>query len=117
MNGATVEVRKRIEILNNLYVIIDGKIEKEGKPTSLISCKVTLDPLSFRESFSCAFFAKKHYDNVKFYMIATHPSSKLSKQLIDISKHHMDGVYYLSEKPYFDELVKELEGIYMGSNV
>jgi len=100
-----------------MNIRIDGLIEKLNKPTTLISCKVTLDSLAFRESFSCAYFAKQWHGakNMRFYIVATHSASETSKKLAEAGKPYVDGIYYLSEHPYLDELVNELKRMYLTS--
>lgn len=110
--GADVKKRKKFLIWKDMDIRIDGLIEKQ--PKTLISCKVTLAPEAFRESFSYAYFAKQWHGmkNIRFYIVATYSVSESSKKLVEAGKPYVDGIYYLSEHPYLDELLNELKRMY-----
>lgn len=107
-------VRKMFKITKGVTPIIDGILRKDGYPTTLISIKTWLGTDFFRESFGNAYFTKIMHGrrNLRFYVITLFPVTYVSKEWIELAKPYIDGVYSLSEKPYIDELVKELKTLY-----
>jgi len=113
--GVQVSVRKRFKIIEDVSTVIDCILTKKEYPTTLISIKTWLGPDFFRESFGNAYFIKTNYGmrNIKFYIVTLFPlKDHISKEWMELAKPFVDGVYSLSELPYIDDLLKELEIIY-----
>jgi hypothetical protein len=93
---------------------MDGVLEKNGYPTTLISIKTWLGTDSFRESFGNAYFIKTMHGrrNIRFYVITLFPFEYISKEWVELAKPFVDGVYSLSETPYVDNFIEELRTLY-----
>jgi len=114
-----VIARKKIEPFG-LDLRIDCRIKSQDKDKvqTLISLKVTADPLSFRESFAFAYFSKMWFGqkNVRFYLVAV--SSMISIRARQVAAPFVDGDYYLSpvnDEPYVDDLFAKLKTCYMNN--
>jgi len=45
-------------------------------------------------------------------MVTLHPLKKRLKELITACRPFIDGIFSLSGKPYYDDLINELKNIY-----
>jgi len=107
----------KYRIWENVAIIADGLAQKEGFPTSIISVKTWIAEGQIRETFAYAYWAKTWLGRkqVRVYEVAilkTPTKGKSIESLIEICKPYLDGVFYLTEAPYIDELIKELKEIY-----
>jgi len=112
--GVQVSPRKSFEIIEGVSTIIDCVLTKKEYPTTLISVKTWLGTDSFRESFGNAYFIKTSYGrrNIRFYIVTLFPFKYISRDWIELAKPFVDEVYSLSETPYIDELLNELDIMY-----
>jgi hypothetical protein len=112
--GATVsDFGEQFYVWEDVKIIADCIIRKDNKPTSIISIKSWIGCTQIRETFGYAYLSKTWLGqkNIRVYMVSLQPIY-VNKSLIDVCKPYIDGVYSLSEKPYIDELLTELERIY-----
>lgn len=110
--GVQVQERKKMKIIKEYNIIMDIRIEKKGYPTTLISVKSYLGKGEFRNSFTNAYFVKlrKGLNNVRFYIVTMILYCK--REMVDLARPYIDGIYSLDKKPYIDELFDELQSIY-----
>ncbi|MCK4388318.1 MAG: hypothetical protein KAW00_06045 [Dehalococcoidia bacterium] len=114
---AVYDTGKKYRIWGDIAIIADGLVEKEGFPTSIISVKTWLAEGQIRETFAYAYWAKTWLGRkqIRVYQVAilkTSTKGKTIEGLIEICKPYLDGVFYLTEAPYIDDLIKELKEIY-----
>jgi hypothetical protein len=97
-----------------INIISDCMIKKQGYPTSIVSVKSWIGSTQLRETFAYAYFSKSFHGqkNIRVYMVGLQPIRKDIKDLAKICRPYIDGVYSLSEEPYIDELIEELKVIY-----
>lgn len=116
--GVTVyDAGKKYRIWEDTAIIADGLVEKEGFPTSIISVKTWLGEGQIRETFAYAYWAKTWLGRrqISVYQIAilkTPTKGKTIEGLIEICKPYLDGVFYLTEEPYIDDLIEKLKQSY-----
>jgi hypothetical protein len=112
--GVQVNTRKKFEIIEGANTVIDCLLIKSEHPKTLISIKTWLGPDSFRESFGDAYFIKAMFGrrNIRFFIVTLFPFEYISREWIQLAKPFVDEVYSLSEPPYIDDLLYELERIY-----
>lgn len=107
----------KYRIWEDIAIIADGLAQKEGFPTSIISVKTWLGEGQIRETFAYAYWAKTWLGRkqIRVYQVAilkTPTKGKTIEGLIEICKPYLDGVFYLTEAPYIDDLIRELKEIY-----
>lgn len=115
--GVTVYGQKNYCIWGDIAIRADGLLEKKGFPTSIISVKTWLGLGQIRETFAYAYWAKTWLGQkqIRAYEVAilkTPTKGKTIESLIEICKPYLDGVFFLTEAPYIDDLVRELKEIY-----
>ncbi len=110
--------RKRKTIGNtNIRIVADCLVEKKDKPTCIISIKTGLTPEAIRETFAYAYMFKECYgqQHYRVYIVALGRDSQHEgdlDELGDALKSKLDGVYYLSQSPYFDDLLRVMKEAY-----
>jgi hypothetical protein len=112
-----VEVEKgKIEEISWDVVI---KKKKGGSPECLISIKTYIGPGQIRETWASAYLAKRHDRKIKIYMVGIRPADarkpdnnakRMNDYLNKFPRKGIDKIFYLTTKPYFSSLVKELRG-------
>jgi len=113
--GATVVNRaKKINIGEDAYILADVLVEKPNYPTSIISVKSWIGTTQIRETFGYAYLGKlwNGQKNIRVYMVSLYPIEKRLKKVEDICRPYLDGIYSISQNPYFDDLIQELNAIY-----
>ena len=118
LGAAVYDTGKKYRIWGDIAIIADGLVEKEGFPTSIISVKTWLAEGQIRETFAYAYWAKTWLGRkqIRVYQVAilkTRTKGKTIEGLIEICKPYLDGVFYLTEAPYIDDLIRELKEIYL----
>jgi len=117
LGAAVYDTGKKYRIWGDIAIIADGLVEKEGFPTSIISVKTWLAEGQIRETFAYAYWAKTWLGRkqIRVYQVSilkTSTKGKTIESLIEICKPYLDGVFYLTEAPYIDDLIRELKEIY-----
>jgi len=94
---------------DNVKILADCLAEKEGRK-AIVSVKCWLGTEQIRETFAYAYLAKTWLGqrDIRVYQIGLFPFEERLKPLVDACKPYLDGVYSLSNEPYFDSLVKEM---------
>lgn len=117
--GATVHSGGRKFIVfgegsEEVWIIADVLIEKDGSPTAIISVKSWLGAAQIRETFAYAYLSKVWHGQryIRVYMVTLQSWEDSLDNLIHACRPYLDGVFSLSEEPYIDELVEELRDIY-----
>jgi hypothetical protein len=117
---------KRVGSLIGIGAEADILIEPtklRDKPISIISCKITLAPewlkQSIGEAYALGKLFKRHRLSLRCYFLATHKygyKSEAALKEVDefakVSTRYLHGVYTLTEKPFIDDLLNELNRIY-----
>jgi len=108
---------RKYRIWEDIAIIADGLAQKEGFPDSIVSTKTWLAEGQIRETFAYAYWAKTWLGRkqIRVYQVAvfkTPTKGKGIESLIEICKPYLDGVFYLTEAPYIDDLIRELREIY-----
>ena len=116
--GVTVsKTGEKYPVWEDISIIADCLIEKEGYPTCILSMKTWVGGEQIRETFAYAYFAKRWHrqKNIKVYMVIFQPipTRRHLRDLIVLCSPHIDGVYSLCGQPYIDTLVEELQKIYV----
>ncbi len=119
LSGLDVEIlmRKKITLLEKVINIMpDCIIRKSEKPQSFISIKTWIGPgASIRDILAKGFLVKRAFGeiNVKMYAVALMPYALPNiNRIIDVYRPYIDGIYFISEPPYIDELIAELKRTY-----
>lgn len=104
----------KFEIGEEVSIYADVFIEKEGYPISIVSVKSWIGTTQIRETFAYAYLSKlwNGQKNVRLFMATLHPIEPRIKRVESICKPYLDGLYSITSKPYFDELIVELKKIY-----
>jgi len=104
----------KFEIGEEVSIFADVFIEKEGYPISIVSVKSWIGTTQIRETFAYAYLSKlwNGQKNVRLFMASLYPIEPRIKRVEKICKPYLDGVYSISGKPYFDDLISELQYIY-----
>lgn len=113
LKNTKAKVCETAKELKGYHCIVDVYIQKRGKPKTIISVKSGGGPEAIRETFGYAYLLKKKRRKIKIYMVILPPIKEKHKELIKYYKKYIDGVFSLSGKPYFDDLVHELKRIYL----
>lgn len=120
----TLKKYLKIDIVKENYPIYKGCIinadaiaRKEGKPTCIFSIKTWIGLEQIRETFAYAYLAKKwKKEEILVYEIGLIKTERKKTDTItilaDACKPSLDGVFYLTEPPYIDELIEKLKDIY-----
>jgi len=114
--GVRLGLRKRIEILGGIGIVPDIIISKEGKPTTFIAIKTWVGSGdSVRDIMMIGHFLKREFGEryAKVYaivLISALPrrGSRLSEEI----KKYIDGLYFIDQEPYIDDLIREIKSIY-----
>lgn len=113
--GASVyKTGKKISVwksgTDKVSIIADYLAEK-GNFKTIVSVKSWIGSEQIRETFAYAYFAKTWYGqkNVRVYQVGLHPFKENLKSLVEACKPYIDGIYSLSSKPFFDELVQKMK--------
>jgi hypothetical protein len=113
--GVMVSERgKKFNIFEKETIIPDALAIKEGKPTSLFSVKSWIGQTQLRETFAYGYFSKIWHGqkNIRLYMITIQDLKQSIKAMSSICHPYIDGVFSLSDNPYFDVLIEELQKLY-----
>lgn len=95
-------------------IVPDLLIEKKGYPMSIISAKTWLGQEQLKETFGSAYFAKHNYPrkSIRVFMAVFLPTPNWNPKLEEACKEYIDGIYWVSQKPYIDSLLVQLREIY-----
>jgi hypothetical protein len=105
---------KKYPIWGDNNIIADVLIKKDGYPDSIISVKSWIGSGQLRETFAYGYLSKTWYGqkNIRVFMVTLHPLHQDTLRMMNICKPFIDGVFSLSEKPYFDDLIIKLKELY-----
>ena len=97
-----------------LEIIADILAEKEEYPSIIIEVKSWIGSQQIRDTFGYAYLLKSWsgHKNHRVFMVCLQEFDETSKNLISACAPYLDGVYSLSDEPYFDDLVDILKEIY-----
>ena len=100
--GVTVHDRAhKYHLGEDVFILADVLMEKEGYPISLISIKSWIGTTQIRETFAKAYLSKvwNGQKNVRFFMTSLLPIEPRIKRVERICKPYLDGVYSISGMP------------------
>lgn len=108
------EEGRKFEAWGGMRIIPDCLITKEGRPTSIVSVKCWIGPTQLRETFAYAYFSKTWlgHKHIRVYMIELQKPKEYLRSAINRCSPYIDGVYSVSQKPYFDGLLEQLKNLY-----
>jgi len=114
--GATVfDKATRFHVWQDAWIKADCLVKKELDDgsvfQSIVSVKNYIEAEQIRESFAYAYLAKTWLGqkNLRVYQVGLSLLNRNKEPLVNACKPYLDGVYSLSNEPYFDELVAQMK--------
>jgi hypothetical protein len=108
-----VITNKSREVAKGCRINADAIAEKEGYPTCIFSFKTWIGLEQIRETFAYAYLAKESFgkENIRVYELGFIKVGQVDNW-IKACGPFLDGVFYLTEKPFLDDLITELTEMY-----
>ena len=99
---------------NNVYILADCLAEK-GYYRNVVSVKTWIGTEQIRETFAYAYLAKTWLGqkDIRVYQIGLFPLKEKLLSLVEACRPYLDGVFSLSSRPYFDDLVEHMKRDFM----
>ncbi len=114
------DTAKELSLWEGCSINVDCLAKKLDYPISIFSFKTWIGKGQVRETFASDYWAKtwlgqKHVRAYQIGILKTPTKAKTIERLIEICKPYIDGVFFLTEVPYVDDLIKGLKELYSGS--